>query len=98
MDSGKFVISLDFELLWGIHADLNVDKYTTNLKNTPLVVEKTLNLFSKNNIHATWATVGLLFAEERNEANKYSPKNKPSYKNRIYDSFKWLSHKNWGQL
>ena len=59
--AGKFVISLDFELFWGVSENKTIKNYGINISNTHDVVNKLLNLFSKYNIEATWATVGFLF-------------------------------------
>ena len=63
MEKGTLVISLDFELIWGIfdHADIvNKKDY---FDNTLKVIPKILDCFEKNGVKATWATVGMLFNE-----------------------------------
>lgn len=47
--------------------------------NTPLVAEKILEAFSKRNISATWAVVGMLFAESREMIEQFAPVTKPIY-------------------
>ena len=59
--NGFFVISLDFELYWGVSESKTIKSYFNNLNNTKHVVNKLLNIFLKNQIEATWATVGFLF-------------------------------------
>ena len=58
MKKGILTISLDFELYWGLIDQLQIEDYESNLKNVHKVIPKLLNLFSKNSINATWATVG----------------------------------------
>ena len=58
--SGKFVISLDFELMWGMFDKLSHDAYGKNLDGVHTAIPKLLELFKKYEIHATWATVGML--------------------------------------
>ncbi|MGI9419167.1 MAG: polysaccharide deacetylase family protein, partial [Geminicoccaceae bacterium] len=78
---GAFVISLDFELFWGIrdHVDLNVCK--TRLKGTRDAIPRLLDLFAERGIHATWATVGFLFFEDKDELLAHLPAEKPVYEN-----------------
>ncbi len=56
---GTFVISLDFELHWGVRDHRTVADYRENLLGVRRVVPALLSLFSEFGIHATWATVGL---------------------------------------
>ena len=82
MKTGSLVISLDFELIWGIY-DLqpSISKREEILK-TRKVVPMLLNMFKKYDIHATWATVGFLFFESRNELMTSLPTNLPNYENK----------------
>jgi peptidoglycan/xylan/chitin deacetylase (PgdA/CDA1 family) len=79
MINGKFIISLDFELHWGVAEiwELNSKKeyFDTTRKSIPLVLE----MFKQNNIHATWATVGFLFAKDKNQLISFCPKLRPTY-------------------
>ena len=56
------VISLDFELRWGMHDRLgtNYDAYRENLENVREIVPALLKLFSEHKIRVTWACVGAL--------------------------------------
>lgn len=76
---GIFIISLDFELGWGVH-DINADgHYDENILAVHKVVPDMLKLFQQYDIHATWATVGALFAHSVDELKAYIPDEKPSY-------------------
>ena len=59
--AGSLVISLDFELAWGM---LGVEdpngRYRQHLQGVWEVVPGTLERFAAHGIHATWATVGML--------------------------------------
>ena len=79
--SGKFVISLDFELLWGVLDIKNRDAYNNNILAVREVIPKTLEIFEKYNISGTFSTVGFLFAENIEELIKYIPNSKPNYTN-----------------
>jgi hypothetical protein len=78
--TGTFVISLDFELIWGVR-DLDTDHNRETLPQTRLVVPRLLKLFQKYEIHATWATVGFLFFENRSELLSSLPVRFPAYVN-----------------
>lgn len=54
------IVSLDFEMLWGILDHKNPMDYELNIKNVPKVVRLLLKLFDKYGIHATWGCVGML--------------------------------------
>ena len=53
-----FIISLDFELYWGIRDKRTIADYGKNLRNVHQVVPALLECFQRYGIHATWATVG----------------------------------------
>ena len=53
MNTGTFVLSLDFEIHWGVSDHRTIESYNENLRNVPEVVRRTLALFEKRKIHAT---------------------------------------------
>lgn len=75
---GTLIISLDFELLWGIR-DFAGEKNAFSFLLTRQVVPRLLELFQRYDVHATWATVGFLFFESRSELLAALPKQKPNY-------------------
>ena len=80
----NFIISLDFELMWGMHeGDIVNSSYNKNIRGGRKAIPKLLKLFEKHGIHATWAVVGLMFAENVDEARKYFPSEnlQPTYNN-----------------
>jgi peptidoglycan/xylan/chitin deacetylase (PgdA/CDA1 family) len=78
---GTFVISLDFELQWGPGYRLPPDggPYRENLLNTRAAIAGMLDLFDRFDVAATWATVGCLFARNRDELEGAWPDRRPSY-------------------
>jgi len=76
---GVFVISLDFELHWGVFDHLSVDDYRKNLLGARASIPRMLSLFEEFEIHATWATVGLLFFGTRAELIAGLPARRPRY-------------------
>ena len=71
VNRGGLVISLDFELNWGVHDVFKHGQYNKNLYGVREALPKILELFEQYGIHATWATVGLLFAETKAEMAHY---------------------------
>lgn len=69
---GRFIISLDYEKFWGVCFNKNINDYTkSNLEFVDTVFFKTLELFSKYNIKATFAIVGFMFLESKNDLEKF---------------------------
>ena len=66
MKNGKFIISLDFELMWGVHDIETIHSYGDTIIGTRKVLDKMLISFNKYNIRATFATVGFLFHKTGN--------------------------------
>jgi peptidoglycan/xylan/chitin deacetylase (PgdA/CDA1 family) len=82
MENGKFVVSLDFELYWGVRDAVELYYYKPNLLAVHQVIPHLLQMFEKYNIHATFATVGFLFFENKEELISNLPQKKPKYHNR----------------
>lgn len=85
---GAFVISLDFELHWGVrdHEPLN-GPYRANLMGARKVIPRLLELFERYGISATWAIVGFLFARSREERRKFEPVLRPCYSDQSLDPY-----------
>lgn len=69
---GSFVISLDFELAWGVRGDVPAP-YRENLLGVRQAVPAMLELFAEREIHATWAAVGALFFDSRDALARAFP-------------------------
>lgn len=82
MKKGNFVISLDFEIYWGVHDVASVENYKANLLGVRKVIPALLDLFKKFDINATFATVGLLFFDNKEDLQKNLPVKKPVYLNK----------------
>lgn len=76
---GTLVISLDFELFWGIRDHVELGACKDRLDGTRDVIPRLLVLFAERGIRATWATVGFLFFENKDELLAHLPKVKPAY-------------------
>jgi len=80
MAMGKFVISLDFELMWGVRDKHNKTTYGNNILGVHDVIPKLLKIFKKYEIRATFSIVGFLFFENKQELLENIPKLIPTYK------------------
>jgi peptidoglycan/xylan/chitin deacetylase (PgdA/CDA1 family) len=80
---GAFVISLDLESLWGVrdHASMS-SSYGKNLRGERDAIYQMLEIFEEFAISATWATVGFLFAKNRDELRQFYPQQLPEYTHR----------------
>lgn len=88
--NGRFIISLDFELHWGGAEKWDLkDKKKYFLEGRKAVV-KMLELFNEYEIHATWATVGFLFAKDKEQLLKFLPQNKPSYQKKELSTYEYF--------
>ena len=88
--NGQFVISLDFELLWGVRDHADRETYGRNILGARDAVPKMLELFAENEISATWATVGFLFCESKEELLASLPSEQPTYSNPSLSSFSYI--------
>ena len=77
--NGNFMVSLDFELFWGMLDVCALEAYQDNVLGGKKAIPQLLRLFEKYGIHATWATVGFLFADNYEEAARFFPELRPSY-------------------
>ena len=87
---GAFVISLDFELMWGMFDKVTHDEYGAQLDGVSSAIPKILALFQEYSIHATWATVGMLMFENVDEL-RYALSGmtvRPQYTNKEYSAYR----------
>lgn len=84
---GGFVISLDFELHWGVRDRRTADQYRENLLGVRQAIPAMLHLFERYKIHATWATVGFLFYGNRDALKAAQPAELPDYRDTILDPY-----------
>ena len=84
---GTLIVSLDFELFWGMLDVCPLEEYQANVLGGRAAIPRLLELFEKYGIHATWAAVGFLFAENYDEIRRYFPVDRPSYANGKLDPY-----------
>lgn len=90
--AGEFVISLDFELLWGVRDHATRDSYGANVMGARQAVPRMLELFDKYEVSVTWATVGFLFCENREELLSClpPPEMRPTYDHKALSNYAYL--------
>jgi peptidoglycan/xylan/chitin deacetylase (PgdA/CDA1 family) len=77
--TGILVVSLDFELYWGVRDKRSIPQYEENLRGVHRAVEAMLSAFSEHGVHATWATVGFLLFRNAAELKRSLPSIRPTY-------------------
>lgn len=75
----KFVITLDFELYWGVSDSRTVEAYRNNIEGAWDAIPRILKLFRQYDVHATWATVGMLMCRDHAQWCEIRPSILPGY-------------------
>lgn len=94
MTSGEprpvLVISLDFELHWGVTERIREPEhpYNSHLSGARAAIPRMLALFQERGIHATWATVGMLFARGASDLKSFKPARQPAYERSAVDAYR----------
>ncbi|MDH5571575.1 MAG: polysaccharide deacetylase family protein [Gammaproteobacteria bacterium] len=91
---GIFTISLDFELYWGMQDKYPLAGYKDNLDGVEPAIKKILAIFDQYGVHATWATVGMLFAKNVDELKKHYPDQQPHYTNNKLNPYRYIEKNN----
>jgi len=84
---GRFVLSLDFELMWGVRDLFTLEDYGRKVLGVRQVVPALLKLFTERQVSCTWATVGLLFFANKRQMLDGLPDRKPTYANQRLSSY-----------
>lgn len=89
---GKLLVSLDFELFWGMLDRCPLEAYEENVLGGRRAIPELLKLFEAYGIHATWATVGFQFAENYQELAPFFPAEnlRPGYDDPKLDPYPWF--------
>lgn len=92
MSCGRLVLSLDFELFWGVHDSRCIDSYGANVIGVEEAIAQMLSLFTEYSIHTTWASVGFLFAADAELLSSFLPpeQQRPTYDNSDCNSYRCL--------
>jgi peptidoglycan/xylan/chitin deacetylase (PgdA/CDA1 family) len=76
---GRFVISFDFELFWGVRDSTTLARYGKNVLGVREAVPRLLDLFERYGVRSTWGTVGFLFFDDKDELLAHLPDIRPRY-------------------
>jgi peptidoglycan/xylan/chitin deacetylase (PgdA/CDA1 family) len=90
MTHGAFIISLDFELHWGLIDVLSVSEKKDHFLRAREAIPEVLRIFKNHEAHATWATVGFLFARDKRHLLEHLPDLRPAYTKRQLDPYSFL--------
>jgi peptidoglycan/xylan/chitin deacetylase (PgdA/CDA1 family) len=93
------VISLDFELYWGMFDKVTLEQYGENIRGVHTAIPEILTLFKENGIHATWATVGMLMQENKSELEALlpNPELRPKYADMSVSSYAHIQNTSIGE-
>lgn len=89
--NGFLVISLDFELIWGVFDNVEPNQKHEYFQNTKNIIPEILSLFKKYEIHATWATVGMLYHKNWEEWEVNKPAQQPEYINAELSAYNFVN-------
>lgn len=79
MPTAKFIISLDFELFWGVSDTQTVADYGRNVLGEWQAIPRLLALFRRHGIRVTWATVGMIMCQNYDHWCSTRPAVLPGY-------------------
>lgn len=83
------VISLDFELFWGVCDSQNVNRYGKNILGEWDAIPKILDVFKRYKISATWATVGMVMCRNYKQWCDIKPELTPAYSRSERSTFEY---------
>lgn len=90
MKNGGFVISLDFELMWGVRDRKTVESYGSEIKKVQEIVPRTVKAFRNHGVKGTFATVGILLIKDIKSLGGSLPELLPSYADQNLSPYKEL--------
>jgi peptidoglycan/xylan/chitin deacetylase (PgdA/CDA1 family) len=77
----SLVISLDFEMFWGVSDTQNLGGYGANVLGEWEAIPQILKLFRAYEVKATWATIGMLMCRDYDHWCSIRPTDGPGYLN-----------------
>lgn len=90
MAGGKFIISLDYELMWGVRDTQTLKSYGKNIMGVSQAIDQMLCIFQKFNVNVTFAVVGFLFHENLSKLKNQIPLKTPNYLNPKLSPYPYL--------
>jgi hypothetical protein len=91
MSKGILLVSLDFELFWGVLSSRTVESYSQNVLGVHSVIPRLLDLFESYNIRSTWAIVGMLMCKDFDHWASLRPTVFPGYINERLSTYNYES-------
>ena len=79
MRQGKLIISLDFEMMWGVRDKRSVLSYGKNVAEVRTVIPRLIEMSDKVGIHLTFGIVGMIMLKGKKELMENYPSIQPSY-------------------
>jgi len=79
MQRASFVISLDFEMFWGVSDSQSIAGYGRNVAGVWQAIPRLLALFRRHGLRVTWATVGMLMCRDHAQWRAIRPSILPGY-------------------
>lgn len=75
MNKGGFIVSLDFELMWGLagHDREYLEAYAGNVRNAPEALLKIISVCSKYGVKLTVAHVGAMAGAQMSDLQHITP-------------------------
>lgn len=83
----QFIISLDFELFWGVADSRTIESYGQNIAGGRQAIPRMLALFDRYAVRATWATVGMVMCRDYKEWMEIRPAALPGYHRRSCSTY-----------
>lgn len=77
--TSRLVLSLDFELFWGVAESRTVAGYRDNVEGEWTAIPRMLGVFRRYGVKATWATVGMLMCRDYAQWRDIRPSVMPGY-------------------
>lgn len=89
--SGILIVSLDFELYWGVRDRRTLESYRRQLDGERWCIPRILEIFCAHQVHATWATVGFVFYPSYSALLTELPDRIPSYRDARLSPYDYLA-------
>jgi peptidoglycan/xylan/chitin deacetylase (PgdA/CDA1 family) len=87
--SSALVISLDFELFWGVLGAQSLAAYGGHVRGEWEAVPRMLALFRRYGVRASWATVGMLMCRDYEHWRSLCPAPRPGYRQAALSPYAW---------
>lgn len=90
--NGTFIISLDFELLWGLAGwtQKQIEMYKPHVEGSLLALKRIIEVLARYDMKCTVAFVGGMNCRSTKELNNVAPKLHPHYSNSLFSSYESL--------